>query len=122
MCGAFRKVVQISFSRKSVSLARADAVSADGFEPTSRLISYDGPMQAGRDGNSYSELLDMETLKTSISERTVLHGIGASLALPFLDSMVPAFAAIRNRLAHPVRRFGVVYVPNGMAMKHWTPE
>ncbi|SUZ98326.1 uncharacterized protein METZ01_LOCUS51180 [marine metagenome] len=36
--------------------------------------------------------------------------------------MVPAFAAIRNSPANPVRRFGVVYVPNGMAMKHWTPE
>ena len=64
----------------------------------------------------------MIVFKKSIPRRTVLHGTGASLALPFLDSMVPAFAAIRNRLAHPVRRFGVVYVPNGMAMKHWTPE
>ena len=35
---------------------------------------------------------------------------------------MPAFAAIRNSAANPVRRFGVVYVPNGMAMKHFTPE
>jgi hypothetical protein len=59
--------------------------------------------------------------KKAIPRRTVLRGLGASLALPLLDGMVPAFAAIRNSAAHPVRRFGVVYVPNGMAMKHWTP-
>ena len=60
--------------------------------------------------------------RKAIPRRTVLKGIGAGLALPLLDGMVPAFAAIRNSAAAPVRRFGVFYVPNGMAMKHWTPE
>ena len=60
--------------------------------------------------------------KKAIPRRTVLRGIGAGLTLPLLDGMVPAFAAIRNSAANPVRRFGVFYVPNGMAMKHWTPE
>jgi hypothetical protein len=64
----------------------------------------------------------MMITKKAIPRRTVLRGIGACLALPLLDGMVPAFAAIRNSAANPVRRFGVVYVPNGMAMKHWTPE
>ena len=64
----------------------------------------------------------MMITKKALPRRTVLRGIGAALALPLLDGMVPAFAAIRNSAAHPVRRFGVVYVPNGMAMKHWTPE
>jgi len=59
--------------------------------------------------------------KKALPRRTVLRGLGASLALPLLDGMVPAFAAIRNSAAQPVRRFGVVYVPNGMAMRHWTP-
>jgi hypothetical protein len=59
--------------------------------------------------------------KKAIPRRTVLRGIGASLALPLLDGMVPAFAALRNTAAQPVRRFGVVYVPNGMAMGSWTP-
>ena len=63
----------------------------------------------------------MIVTRKSIPRRTVLRGIGASLALPFLDSMAPAFAAIRNSAANPVRRFGVVYVPNGMAMRHFTP-
>jgi hypothetical protein len=63
----------------------------------------------------------MIVTQKAIPRRTVLRGIGATLALPLLDGMVPAFAAIRNSAARPVRRFGVVYVPNGMAMKHWTP-
>ena len=52
----------------------------------------------------------------------VLRGLGASLALPLLDGMVPALAAMRNSPANPVRRLGVVYVPNGMRMEHWTPS
>ena len=64
----------------------------------------------------------MMITRKAIPRRTVLRGIGAGLALPLLDGMVPAFAAIRNSAAAPVRRFGVFYVPNGMAMKHWTPE
>ena len=58
----------------------------------------------------------------AVPRRTVLRGLGAGLALPLLDGMVPAFAAVRNGAAARVRRFGVFYVPNGMAMKHWTPE
>lgn len=57
----------------------------------------------------------------AIPRRVVLRGLGASLALPLLDSMVPAFAATRNSAAAPVRRLGIHYVPNGMAMKAWTP-
>ncbi len=59
--------------------------------------------------------------KKAVPRRVVLRGLGASLALPLLDSMVPAFAATRNSAAAPVRRLGIHYVPNGMAMKSWTP-
>jgi hypothetical protein len=59
--------------------------------------------------------------KKAIARRTVLRGFGASLALPLLDAMVPAFAR-RNAAAAPVIRFGVVYVPNGIMMQHWMPE
>jgi hypothetical protein len=58
--------------------------------------------------------------KMSIPRRTVLRGLGASLALPLLDAMVPAFASAQNA-ATPVKRLGVVYVPNGVVMKNWTP-
>ena len=56
-----------------------------------------------------------------ISRRTVLRGLGASLALPLLDGMVPAYAALRKTAANPVRRLGAFYVPNGMEMRAWTP-
>jgi hypothetical protein len=53
-----------------------------------------------------------------LPRRTVLRGIGASLALPFLEAMVPsARAAVK-----PVRRFLTFYVPNGMAMEYWSPK
>jgi hypothetical protein len=58
----------------------------------------------------------------AIPRRTVLRGLGASLALPLLDAMVPAFAARTSAAAAPVIRFGVVYVPNGIMMQHWMPD
>lgn len=60
--------------------------------------------------------------RKAMSRRTVLRGLGASLALPLLDGMVPALSALRNTPARGMRRFGVVYVPNGMAMEYWTPK
>jgi len=64
----------------------------------------------------------MNIFKKTLPRRTVLRGIGASLALPLLDSMVPALSSASAQVAQPLKRFGVVYVPNGMAMKFWTPE
>ena len=55
----------------------------------------------------------------SISRRTVLRSVGASLALPLLDAMVPALAPMRLSAAAPVRRFGALYVGMGMDMKTW---
>ncbi len=59
--------------------------------------------------------------KISLPRRTVLRGLGASVALPLLDAMVPAASALARTAAKPKRRFGTVYVPNGMAMEYWTP-
>ena len=55
--------------------------------------------------------------KMAIDRRTALRGIGATVALPWLDAMVPALAAA----ATPTKRFGAVYVPNGIVMENWTP-
>ena len=64
--------------------------------------------------------------KRALPRRTVLRGIGATLALPLLDSMVPALSASTTTAAAPVRRLGFFYVPNGVAMtgtvNQWTPE
>jgi len=61
----------------------------------------------------------MISLNKKLPRRTVLRGMGATLALPFLDAMVPALGA--QSAAKPVRRFQAFYVPNGMAMEYWTP-
>ena len=63
----------------------------------------------------------MMVFKKAIPRRTALRGIGATLALPLLDSMVPAFSALAKTAAKPVNRFGVVYVPNGMIMEQYLP-
>ena len=63
----------------------------------------------------------MMITKKSLPRRTVLRGIGTTLALPLLDAMVPALSVMAKTAANPVRRFGVVYVPNGIAMEYWTP-
>ncbi len=60
--------------------------------------------------------------KRHLSRRTVLRGMGASVALPLLDAMVPALTAQARTAAAPVRRFAVFYTPNGMAMGYWLPK
>ena len=59
--------------------------------------------------------------KKAIPRRTVLRGMGSVLALPLLDSMMPALAALQKTPARPINRFGVMYVPNGMIMKNYLP-
>jgi hypothetical protein len=59
--------------------------------------------------------------KKAIPRRTVLRGMGAMLALPLFDSMVPALSALQKTAGKPVHRFGVFYVPNGMIMKNYLP-
>src|SRR5215470_17780909 len=54
----------------------------------------------------------------SLPRRTLLRGLGAAVALPFLEAMVPsARAAVK-----PAHRFLTFYVPNGMAMEYWSPK
>ena len=63
----------------------------------------------------------MIILGRCLSRRTVLRGLGAAVALPLLDGMVPALASRRAMATAPVRRFAAVYVGNGMNMADWTP-
>ncbi|MFZ9014605.1 MAG: transcriptional initiation protein Tat, partial [Alphaproteobacteria bacterium] len=63
----------------------------------------------------------MNVFKKTLPRRTVLRGLGASIALPLLDSMVPALATASAPTVLSPKRLCVVYVPNGMAMKSWTP-
>lgn len=63
----------------------------------------------------------MFVFKRALPRRTFLRGLGTAVALPLLDSMVPAFAAQAGPGARPPVRFGAVYVPNGSTMRHWMP-
>jgi hypothetical protein len=63
----------------------------------------------------------MFVTKKALPRRTFLLGMGTSLALPLLESMVPAFTALAQSPARPPLRFGAVYFPNGATMKHWMP-
>ena len=56
-----------------------------------------------------------------LHRRTFLRGIGATIALPFLDSMVPAFGGRAEAAAAGIKRLAVAYVPNGIQMEKWTP-
>ena len=55
--------------------------------------------------------------KKAIPRRTFIRGAGVTLALPLVDAMIPALAAAEK----PVKRFSIVYVPNGRIMERWTP-
>src|SRR2546425_11208386 len=57
-----------------------------------------------------------------LPRRTVLRGVGATMALPFLDAMIPAFSPQARAATKPVHRFQTFYVPNGMAMEYWSPK
>ncbi|HVZ33960.1 MAG TPA: DUF1552 domain-containing protein, partial [Polyangiaceae bacterium] len=54
----------------------------------------------------------------SLPRRAFLRGVGAAVALPYLDAMRPAFAAP----AAPPVRLAFLYVPNGIDMHHWNVE
>ncbi len=60
--------------------------------------------------------------KKHLSRRTVLRGLGTSIALPFLDAMVPAATAIAKTAAAPKPRMGFFYLPHGAVMKNMTPD
>lgn len=59
--------------------------------------------------------------KKHVPRRTFLRGMGVTLALPFLESMVPARTVLGQTAANPARRLGFVYVPHGAIMSRWTP-
>ncbi|HLH44121.1 MAG TPA: DUF1552 domain-containing protein [Bryobacteraceae bacterium] len=60
----------------------------------------------------------MNLLHKSLPRRTMLKGLGAAIALPFLDAMLPPMRAATK----PAHRFQAFYTPNGMAMEYWTPK
>jgi uncharacterized protein DUF1552 len=63
----------------------------------------------------------MFVTRKHLPRRTFLKGVGVSLALPLLDSMIPARTLLAQTAAKPLPRLGFVYVPHGAIMDKWTP-
>jgi hypothetical protein len=59
--------------------------------------------------------------KKYLPRRTFLRGAGAAIALPLLDSMIPANTALADTAARPMLRAGFVYIPMGAQIPQWTP-
>jgi hypothetical protein len=59
--------------------------------------------------------------RKALPRRTFLRGMGAAVALPLLDAMVPSMTALARTPAEPVRRLGFVYMPMGCDLPRWTP-
>ncbi|HYK58414.1 MAG TPA: DUF1552 domain-containing protein [Bryobacteraceae bacterium] len=57
-----------------------------------------------------------------LPRRTFLRGMGAAVALPLLDAMLPAQTPLSKTAAKPLSRLGFVYVPHGAIMDRWTPK
>ena len=63
----------------------------------------------------------MFVTKKHIPRRTFLRGVGVTVALPLLDSMVPAQTPLRQTAASPVKRFVGIWHPHGAAPGYWSP-
>jgi Protein of unknown function (DUF1552) len=65
----------------------------------------------------------MIVTKKALARRTFLRGVGATVALPLLDAMIPALTAAAQTPAAPqrLRRLGYVYIPMGCDRPRWTP-
>jgi hypothetical protein len=59
--------------------------------------------------------------KKFMPRRTFLRGVGATMALPLLEAMVPAATPLAKTAAQPVRRLGFVFMPMGCDITRWTP-
>jgi hypothetical protein len=59
--------------------------------------------------------------RKALHRRTFLRGMGAAVALPLLDAMVPPLSAMAQTAARPASRLGFVYIPMGSNIRQWTP-
>jgi len=59
--------------------------------------------------------------KKHLSRRTFVRGLGVTMALPFLESMVPAQTPLAKTAAKPQIRLGLCFMPHGAVMANWTP-
>src|SRR5262249_19613800 len=86
---------------------------------TERLSFFGSRSRYRREHTVSNEENPMIVTKMALSRRTFLRGAGVTLALPLLDSMLPAFTA--SAAVPAARRLGYVYIPMGMNRAAWIP-
>jgi hypothetical protein len=60
--------------------------------------------------------------KKTLPRRTLLRGLGSTLALPLLDAMVPAATTLARTAGEPFKRLGYIFIPMGADLSRWTPK
>jgi hypothetical protein len=112
-------------SRQSMSGANASptgrshqSMSGANASPTGRSHQSMSGANASPTGRSHQSM----ATRLAMPRRTFLRGMGIAIGLPLLDAMVPAFSAMANTAAKPVRRLGFIYIPMGANMALWTPK
>src|SRR6478672_6016780 len=60
--------------------------------------------------------------KRHLPRRTFLRGMGVTMSLPLLDSMIPAQTPLAKTAAKPQVRLGLCFIPHGAVMANWTPQ
>ena len=98
---------------------RKRAVSDEDEEAVTRAIAQSLIVAASL-AVSRSEHMAFIT-KKHLSRRTFLNGVGVTMALPLLESMVPAATPLAQTAATGRTRLGCIYVPHGATMDKWTP-
>src|SRR5690606_17162977 len=82
---------------------------------------HSGTRKKYRSGRAGIEDTGMNFItRKQLSRRHLLRGAGTVMALPLLESMVPALAA--QPLAAPRSRLACIYIAHGAVMKYWTPS
>ena len=76
------------------------------------------PLHRRAPGRAGVEHMAVFITRKALSRRTLLRGAGAAIALPLLESMLPAMAATPA----PKPRFGAIYFPHGATLSRWTPQ
>src|SRR4029450_10485215 len=84
-----------------------------------RPLTYHGHRQECAVSNEDGTMI---ITKKALARRTFLRGMGATLALPLLDAMVPSMTALAKTAGEPVRRLGFIYMPMGCDIIRWTPR
>ena len=107
--------------KESTSPAKSDGVKTAQISSSNTLLGR--KRCESLDCGFLEEVVNTMIVTKKLSRARRSRGIGAVVALPFLDAMVPAFAATANSAANPASRFSrSLYFPHGAHRPEWIPK